>query len=345
MGSSTEGRMRFGIVGCANIATGAVIPGILASEKGMVAAVASRGIAKAEETAARFHIPQAYGSYEELLADPDIDAVYIPLPNHLHREWTIRAAEAGKHVLCEKPLALNAEEAQEMVDACARNGVHLAEAFMYRHHPRYARIAEIIASGEIGELRLIRGGFTFCSPTNDGNVRFKRELGGGSLYDVGCYPISAARLLFGREPEAVTVHGFFSPGHDHVDMMAAGLLEFEGGAASTIDCGMWANFRNVLEILGTQGRIEIPSAFTSGDSQNPGPSAAFTVITDAAGARQEAVGEGLNAYSLQADAFVDAVRGTKPARFPAQDAVSNMRVLDACLRSARERIRVELTSH
>ncbi|WP_199614302.1 Gfo/Idh/MocA family protein [Paenibacillus alkalitolerans] len=325
-------QLRWGIVGSAAIAKRAVIPGIQASKSGVVAAIASRTEDKAKETAESLGIPTAYGSYEQLLQDDSIDAVYIPLPNHLHKEWTIRAAEAGKHVLCEKPIALNAKEAHEMVEACEKAGVVLAEAFMYRHHPRWDRIKDIIASGEIGDIRGIHGTFTFNSAGNRENVRFRKEWGGGSVYDVGCYPISAARMILGAEPEAVTCRALFSPEHDDVDMMASGLLEFAGDVSLTFDCGMWADFRNTLEILGTVGRIEVPSAFIG--NQN------FYVI--AKGQRREETMPELNTYSLQADVFAENVLRKTAQKYPPSDAVKNMTVIDACLLSARERIRVSL---
>jgi predicted dehydrogenase len=327
-------KLRWGILGCAAIAKRSVVPGIHKSQTGIVAAIASRDEAKARETAKDLNIPVAYGSYEALLQDPDIDAVYIPLPNHLHKEWTIRAAQAGKHVLCEKPIALNAQEAQEMVDACAKAGVHLAEAFMYRHHPRYQLIKEIIRSGEIGDIRGIHGTFTFNNAHSKQNVRFHKHMGGGSIYDVGCYPINAARFILEREPEAATAHAFFSPKHDHVDMMASGLVEFSGAVALTFDCGMWAAGRNTLEILGTDGRIEVPSAYVSREDR----SSNFFVVTKEG--RREVEVPIVNQYSLQADDFAAVVFGDKAPLVPPQDAVNNMRVIDACLKSAETRTRV-----
>ncbi|WP_010272610.1 Gfo/Idh/MocA family protein [Paenibacillus senegalensis] len=329
---------RWGIVGCAGIAVGACIPGIQQSETGKVVAIASRRLEKAKETAEQAGIGKAYGSYEELLADPELDAVYIPLPNHLHKEWTIKAARAGKHVLCEKPAALNEQEAEEMVQACKEAGVFFAEAFMYRYHPRYDRIKEIIRSGEIGEIRGIHSTFTFNSSGAGENVRFHREMGGGSLYDVGCYPISVARYLLDKEPEAVTAHAFFSPQHGDVDMMASGLIEFAGGTALTFDCGMWAASRNTLEVLGTLGRIEVPSAYVS----RPDMDSNFFVITQEG--RREEEAPKVNQYSLQADEFARTVWGEKDAKFAPADAIANMRVLEACLRSCRERVRIDLTS-
>lgn len=325
--------LRWGIIGCAGIAKRAMIPGIRHSQTGVVAAIASRELSKARETAEELDIPKVYGSYEELLLDPEIDAVYIPLPNHLHMEWTIRAAKAGKHVLCEKPIALNAEEAQRMADECAKAGVVLAEAFMYRHHPRYDRIKEIIRSGEIGDIRGIHSTFTFNSAGHKGNVRFRKDWGGGAIYDVGCYPISVARLLLDAEPEAATVHALLSPEHDHVDMMASGLVEFPGSVALTFDCAMWAAFRNTLEVLGTDGRIEVPSAFI-GEPH-------FKVYAKD-GEREERM-ETLDQYALQADDFARTVWGEQPQRFSPADAVNNMKVIDACLRSAETRERVVIS--
>lgn len=322
-------KLRFGIIGAANIALGKVMPALAASERCEMVAIASRDLKTAQEAATRFGIPNAYGSYEALLADENVDAVYIPLPNHLHKQWTLRAAAAGKHVLCEKPLALTASEAQEMADACTQAGVVLAEAFMYRHHPRYTRIKDVLASGEIGDVRSFHGAFTFNNAQDAGNVRYQRHMGGGSLYDVGCYPIHAARMLLGQEPLTAAAHALFSPGHDDVDMMAAGLLSFADGVAATFSCGMWAAFENRIAIVGTDGRIDVPSAFVYGSADE----AAFTVTTRS-GTRTETVPD-VNQYVLQADAMAAAVLDGVPLAFPSADAVANMRVIDACLAAAR----------
>lgn len=327
-------KLRWGIMGCAQIATGSVMPAIQESETGIIQAVASRGLDKSSAVAEEFGVAQAYGSYEELLADPEVDAVYIPLPNHLHREWVIRAAEAGKHVLCEKPIALNSQEAAEMVEACRKAGVHLAEAYMYRHHPRIAEVQEIIASGEIGDLRSIRGTFTYNDARDTSNIRFKSAWGGGSLYDVGCYPLSAARLLFGAEPEAATVQAIFSPEHDNVDMMASGLVEFPGGVSLIFDCGMWAYNRQLLEVLGTEGRIELPMPFNARFDD-----AEFFVYSG--GEVRRARATGANPYVCQADNFAAAVFGAAPV-IAAEDPVLNMALIETCLASARTRQRISL---
>jgi xylose dehydrogenase (NAD/NADP) len=329
-------KLRFGILGCAQIAVNAVIPAIQQSELGVVAAIASRDWKKAKQTADDLQIPVAYGSYAELLADSTIDAIYIPLPNHLHREWVIKAARAGKHVLCEKPLSLSERHAVQMVEACEMFNVKLAEAFMYRYHPRYARIREIIRSGEIGDVRALHGVFTYNQAAAESDVRFQPEMGGGGLLDVGCYPISAARYLLGQEPEAATMHALFSEKHNDVDMMASGLVEFPGGVALTFQCGMWADFSNTLEIHGTAGRIHLPAAFLTNEQNSP----AFTVYANGQ-AREEEAAE-INAYVLQVDAFAKSILHDEPLVFDPWDAVSNMRVLEACLQSARERARIVL---
>ncbi|QGH36134.1 gfo/Idh/MocA family oxidoreductase [Gracilibacillus salitolerans] len=328
--------IKWGVISTANIAQKAVIPGIKESKTGEVYAIASRNIDNAKETAEELEIPVAYGSYEELLANPDIDAVYIPLPNHLHKEWSIKAMEAGKHVLCEKPVALNANEALEMEEASKKAGVVLAEAFMYRYHPRYQMIQELIQSGEIGEIRGIHGAFTFNNAAAKENVRYRKDWGGGSLYDVGVYPISAARMILKEEPQAATVHAYFSEEHDQVDMMASGILEFEHGIALTFDCGMWADFRNRLEILGTEGRIEVPSAFVVNQNEQD-----HFYLHTSKGTKEVEVPY-LNQYALQADAIGESIQKNEALPFPAEDAILNMRVLDACLTSAEERRRVEI---
>jgi len=325
-------KLRWGILGCAGIATGAVMPGIQLSERGVITAIASRDLVKSQAVAERFGVQAAYGSYEELLADDNVDAVYIPLPNHLHCEWTVRAAEAGKHVLCEKPIALNAEEAERMVQACRKAGVLLAEAFMYRHTSQLAQIRDIAQSGEIGELRVIRSSFSFNNSADSNNIRYRKEWGGGSVYDVGCYPLTAARFITGQQPLAVTAHAFLSPAHNHVDMMASGLVEFEQGMSLLFDCGMWAYDRQGLDILGTEGKIEVPSPFLSKEPFN------VTVR----GERRAVTSDDANAYALQADQFAKAVAGEEPQLFEPEDAVINMRIIDACMTSIHEKRRVEL---
>jgi D-xylose 1-dehydrogenase (NADP+, D-xylono-1,5-lactone-forming) len=336
MKTLSTGKVRWGILGCADIALSWMIPAIQASETGIVAAIASRDVQKARNAAEAHRIPRFFGSYEEMLASDEIDAVYIPLPNHLHYEWTLRAAEAGKHVLCEKPFSIDARQAEEMAKACDRAGVLLAEAFMYRHHPRYARVKDIVASGEIGEIRGLHAAFTFDITNRVGDIRFQSALGGGAFYDDGCYPISAVRYLVGKEPEAVTFHSYVSPEHDNVDMMNSGLIEFPDGIGATLQFGMWSDYTNEIRILGSHGSITIPTAFYYD------PPAATGILVKARNVQREESYPALNHYIIQTDDFGRCVLGEQPARFKPEDAVSNMRVLEACIRSAKERRRVAL---
>lgn len=322
--------LRWGIMSTANIGKRSTIPGIQASKRNKVVAVASRSLANAQAFAEELNIPKAYGSYEALLADSEIDAVYIPLPNHLHKEWTIKAAQAGKHILCEKPIALDEKEAAEMVAVCQEENVVLAEAFMYRHQQRYLDIKARIQAGEIGEVRGIHGVFTFDSSGAAGNIRFTKEWGGGSIFDVGCYPISAARFLLDEEPVAVTAHAFFSPEHGDVDMMASGLMEFSNGVALTFDCGMWAAGRNRLEILGTKGRILLQNAFVGDQS--------YDVIIN--GQVEKIEDENIDSYQRQADHFAETVQDGKAALFPVDDPIKNMKAVKAALDSAEKNERI-----
>jgi len=330
-------KLRFGIMSTARIARNAMIPGILKSERCEVKAVASRNKEKAAELAKRYHIDRYYGCYDELLLDPDIDAVYIPLPNHLHKIWSIKAAEAGKHVLCEKPAALTEADVREMADAAKAHDVLFAEAFMYRYHPKYARVREIIESGEIGELRGIHGSFTFNNASDKGNVRYSQEMGGGSIYDVGCYPISAARMIYGQEPRAVTAHAFFSEEHDGVDMMVHGMMEFGNGLGLTFECGMWTYPRCSLEISGTEGRIELPCAFGWERMEHMSQ----ICIHTPKGSREEKVGI-YNHFALQVDAMAAAVMDGIPLPYGPDDSIRNIRAIEACLRSARTSSRIEI---
>ncbi|OIB02771.1 oxidoreductase [Paenibacillus sp. LC231] len=328
-------KLRFGIMSTARIARNSMIPGILKSERCEVGAVASRNAEKASELAERYHIGKYYGSYDELLEDPDIDAVYIPLPNHLHKPWTIKAAQAGKHILCEKPAALTEADVREMAEVAKAHNVLFAEAFMYRYHPKHARVREIIESGEIGQLRGIHGSFTFNNAEDKSNVRYSKDMGGGSIYDVGCYPISAARMIYGQEPKAVTAHAFFSEEHDGVDMMVHGMVEFEDGLGLTFECGMWTYSKCSLEIAGTDGRIELPSAFGWERMEDM----AQICVHTARGSREEKVGI-YNHFALQADAMAAAVMDGTPLPYGPEDAISNIRAIEACLQAARSSSRV-----
>jgi len=314
--------LRWGVLGVANIAVRAVIPPLQRARNGRVVAIASRTAEKAREAAQRLNIPRAHASYEALLADPDVQAVYIPLPNSMHREWTIRCAEAGKHVLCEKPLSLTAAECQEMIAACRRHGVILMEAFMYRFHPRTERVARLVADGAIGDVRLVRASFTFRLQSPE-NIRLQPDLGGGALYDVGCYGVSISRLVLG-EPRAALAFGQTGP--SGVDEALGAVLQFEGNRLAVIDCGLTLSRRQEYEVVGTEGSLTVPTAFL------PGTTDAEIHIVQ--GTEQSVVTiPGVNQYQLMVEHFADVVTGQAPLNLPPADAVANLRAIEAMLRS------------
>jgi len=315
--------LRWGVLGVANIAVRAVIPPLQRARNGRVVAIASRTAEKAREAAQRLEIPRAHASYEALLADPDVQAVYIPLPNSMHREWTIRCAEAGKHVLCEKPLSLTAAECQEMIAACRRHGVILMEAFMYRFHPRTERVARLVADGAIGDVRLVRASFTFRLQSPE-NIRLQPDLGGGALYDVGCYGVNVSRLVLG-EPRAALAFGQTGP--SGVDEVLGAVLQFEGNRLAVIDCGLTLSRRQEYEVVGTEGSLTVPTAFL------PGTTDAEIHIVQ--GTEQSVVTiPGVNQYQLMVEHFADVVAGQAPLGLPPEDAVANLRAIEAMLRSA-----------
>jgi xylose dehydrogenase (NAD/NADP) len=317
---------RWGIVGAARIARSQFVPGVHASKTGRVVAVASRELERARAMASDLEIPRAYGDYEQLLHDPDVDAVYIGLPNNLHAEWTIRAAEAGKHVLCEKPLARAAAVARDMAEACHRAGVVLMEAFMWRHHPQHARVMEVVRSGAIGEPVLVRGSFTYPIPAGP-NVRLERDLEGGSLMDVGCYPVNVARWAFGAEPVACVGVQVIEQAYG-VETSFAGALRFDGGRLALIDSSFRQSGTQRYEIVGSLGRIVVPRAFRP--DEDPG----VIEITDAEAKRTEEV-PAANQYALEADHFAASAR-VGHLLAPAEDGVEQARVIEA-LYAAAER--------
>jgi len=254
--------VRWGILGAANIALKKVIPGMQGSALAEVVAIASRDIAKARAAADRLGISRAYGSYQELIEDPDIEAIYNPLPNHLHVPWSIRAAEQGKHVLCEKPIALTAREARDLLAARDKTGVQIGEAFMVRTHPQWLKVREIVASGRIGELRLITGHFSYYR-RDRGDIRSRVEWGGGALMDVGCYPVNFCRAVYGHPPVAVAARVYVPEGGE-VECSANAVLEFGNGRFGLIDSSFELPERQVSKIIGEAGTITIPVPFTPG---------------------------------------------------------------------------------
>jgi predicted dehydrogenase len=328
--SLADAPVRWGILGVASIAVRKVIPAMRIGAHTPVVAIASRDPARARQAAADLGIPSAHGSYEALLADPNVDAIYNPLPNHLHVPWTIRAAEAGKHVLCEKPIALTADEAEQLIAVRDRTGVQIAEAFMVRTHPQWTAVRELVAEGRIGELKLISGQFSYFrrDPTD---IRSKPEWGGGALMDIGCYPITIARWLFGEEPTSVA--GLIERDPDmHIDRLTSGLLAFPSGQA-TFSCGGQLVPHQRMQLFGTDGRIEIEIPF------NAPPDQPCRVLVDdgslLAGASAEVITlPVVDQYHLQAERFSEAVRGIGTVPVPLEDAVANMAVIDALFRSS-----------
>jgi predicted dehydrogenase len=321
-----ERKLRWGVISTANIGRIAVNPAIQRSRNGELVAVASRDEQRAREFAQRSGIPRYHGSYQALLDDDSIDAIYNPLPNSLHREWTIRAAEWGKHILCEKPLALSEAECHEMEAAAAANGVKLMEAFMYRFHPRTARVLELVRAGAAGDVHLIRSAFTFRLTRAD-NIRLQPELGGGALMDVGCYCVNISRTVAGCEP--VEVQAFAQWTASGVDEQLIGTLRFENGVLAQFDCALNLERREMYEIVGTGGHLDVPSAFL--------PGTADARILEVHG-REEPVLHtvaGEDQYRVMVEHFADSALHGLPLRYPAADAAANMRVITALYESAR----------
>jgi xylose dehydrogenase (NAD/NADP) len=317
--------VNWGILSTADIGIRRVIPAIGQSESGRVLAIASRSLGKARDAAERLGISKAYGSYEDLLNTSEIGAVYIPLPNNLHHRFTILAAEKGKHVLCEKPIALDSHETEEMIRACERNGVLLMEAFMYRFHPQISKMTEIVKSGGIGAVKFVRAAFR-TELTDLSDIRYKKELGGGALYDVGCYCVNAIRLLTGTEPNKIHAVARFND-QCGVDESLAGILRFPGLELGVFDCAFRSSYLQTLEVIGEAGTLELPAPFLAGDSP---------VILKHGAGLEKFTFETANSYTLMVEHFNQCIlRGTKPSYSP-NDSLNNMHVIDSLYRSARE---------
>jgi predicted dehydrogenase len=323
-------KIRWGVIGVAGIAVKKVIPAMQKANHAEVVAIASRDLEKAQGAASELEIGKAYGSYEELLADPDVDAIYNPLPNHLHVPWSIKAAEAGKHVLCEKPIGLNVDETRQLIVARDRAGVKIGEAFMIVTHPQWLRALELVKGGAIGELRAMQTVFSYTN-TNPTNIRNQAHIGGGGLMDIGCYGIKASRLIFGSEPKRVIGLIDRDPAFK-TDRLTSALLDFEGGQAG-FTCSTQLVPYQVVQVFGTNGRIEIEIPF------NAVPGQAMRIRVDngsklgGASAIEESVAV-CDQYTLQADEFSLAILGER-AEVPVtlEDAARNMAVIDAIVRS------------
>jgi predicted dehydrogenase len=323
-------KVRWGVLGVAKIATEKVIPAMQRGRYSEVTAIASRSAERARSAAATLGIPKAYGSYDELLNDPDVDAIYNPLPNDLHVPWTAKAAERGKHILCEKPIALTADEARQLIAARDRTGAKIQEAFMVRTHPQWLKVRDLVRQGTIGELRSIVGVFSYFN-RDAANIRNLPAAGGGALMDIGCYLINTSRFLFGREPARVI--GVVDRDPDmEIDRMTTLMLDFNGGHAAGT-CSTQMVFYQQMQIFGTTGRIELPIPF------NAPPDRPCRVIVDTG---KDLFGGGVstieidtcNQYTIQGDLFSQAILEGKDVASPIEDAVKNMSCIDAVFRSA-----------
>lgn len=320
-----DGKLRWGILSTANIARVAVIPAMRASRNGDVRAVASRNRERAYAFASDLGIPQSYGSYEAILGDHDVDAIYIGLPNGLHCEWTVKAAEAGKHVLCEKPLGATGAECEKMDRAARESGVVLMEAFMYRFHPRTERVSKLIRDGAIGPLRAIQSTFTFRLRRSD-DIRLRKDLAGGALKDVGCYCVNLSRTLAAAEP--VEVQAFASWAESGVDSQMAGTLRFESGLLAQFDCALTLERRELYQAAGPDGHLSVSSAFLPGEGE--------TTIEEHHGRQGRSVHTlpGADEYRLMVEHFADSVLEGREVRYPPSEAAANLRAIEALYRSA-----------
>ena len=325
--------LRWGLLGTARI-NRSLIPAIRAGERSTLVAVASRDQARADAYAREWKIPRAFGSYEALVADPGIDAVYVPLPNHLHVEWTVAAARAGKHVLCEKPLALDAAGVDRIAEAARTHKVAIAEAFMYRHQAQTDRVLALVAEGAIGRLRFVRGSFSFPL-TREGDVRLTPEWGGGALWDVGCYPVTYAMLLAGGAP--VTVSGRAEYGPTGVDLTFAGVLEFADGMLGAFDCGFASAFRTGMEIVGTDGVLHVDNPF------KPGPRETLRLQRE--GHETSIAVDGGALYSGEIADIERAALDGAPCRVSLGESRASVATLAALLQSARDGRHVRVLDH
>ena len=329
-------KIRWGILSTARIGTRKVIPAMQRGAYCEVSAIASRDLQKARDEAARLSIPKAYGSYDELIADSEIDAIYNPLPNHLHVPWSLKAIAAGKHVLCEKPIALSTVEAESLVEAARRRPeLKVMEAFMYRHHPQWHRANELVATGAIGDLRVVHSFFSYYND-DPRDVRNIAEIGGGGLMDIGCYCISFARLLFGSEPSRVCGIVGYDPKFK-TDRLASALLDFDRGTAS-FTCSTQLAYYQRAHIFGTTGRVEIEIPV------NAPPDRPSRIWHQQDSTINEIVLDACDQYTLQGDLFSQAILNDTPVPTPLEDAVANMRVIEAIVESARRNSWVEMVT-
>jgi predicted dehydrogenase len=324
-------RVKWGVLGVANIAVKKVIPGMQAGAWCDITAIASRDLSKAQSAASQLHIPKAFGSYDELLTDPEIEAIYNPLPNNLHVEWTTKAARAGKHVLCEKPIAMTADEARSLLRVRDETGVRIQEAFMVLTHPQWVSTLTLIREGRIGEVCSVEGHFSYNNqdPTNIRNIR---ETGGGGLMDIGCYMIFFSRLVFGSEPARVVSLIEENPS-TRTDILTSALLDFPSGHA-TFTCGTRIVPYQRVQIIGTRGRLEVQIPCNAPPDE---PCKVFLDDgSDLSGCNIQVIEfETCDQYTVQGDLFSQAIRENKESVLSLEDSIRNMAVIDAVFRSAK----------
>lgn len=320
---NTPSHLNWGFLSTARI-NGALMPPLRTSPRNHLLAVASRSLDKAQAYAAEHNIPRAYGSYQELLDDPEIDVIYNPLPNHMHKEWTVRALQAGKHVLCEKPFVLSLAELDEIAEVSQQTGRIAVEAFMYRTHAQTRRVTEMVQSGTLGNVSIIKGSFTFFMQ-NESDFRWNPAMGGGGLWDVGCYPVSYARTVLGTEPVEAFAWQKKSP--SGVDAILTGILKFPGDVFLHFDCGVETVYRADIEIAGTDAFLRIPRPF------NPG-SYSIVYRTDHSNNPQAVEIRGNELYVDEVEDMADAILNGKAPTVSLADSKANARALLALLRSA-----------
>jgi predicted dehydrogenase len=319
-------KLRIGVMGAADIAVNRVIPNLRESKKVIVQAIASRSEEKAQKWAKRLDIAQFFGSYEEMLHKGDIEAVYIPLVNSLHAHWSIRSLAMGKHVLCEKPIALNSTDAARMLKASRDNNRVLMEGFMYRYHPRNITVFDMVAGGEIGTLRAIESSFSYVLD-DDSSYLLNPELGGGALYDIGCYPVNVSRMLTREEP--CEIYATANMGQTGVDMTMQGILRFPGGVVSSIHAAMDEEPQFWYRVIGERGIIEVPWAFVSFGKETE-------IIVQKDEKREKKIFKGVDEYTLEFDHFADATAGATAPLYALEDSVKNLAAMEGLFKSARK---------
>lgn len=324
--------VKWGVISTANIGVAKVIPGMQKSDSIEIAAISSRKQANADDWAQRLRIPKAYGSYEELLADPEIEAIYNPLPNHLHVPWSIKAMEAGKHVLCEKPLGVDRADAERLMAVRDATGMLIQEAFMVRTYHQWLKVKEIADSGRIGDVRFVEARFSYFND-DPNNVRNMPDIGGGGILDIGCYPIVLSRFIYGEEPQRV-VSLIDRDQRFGTDRTASALMEFSGGRQAMWMSSTQLSLSQTFIVMGTRGRIEVDIPY------NPPPDASTTITIDdgrdlTGGGAEKITLPILDQYMVQGEEFGKAIRGQRSQAIPLESSLANMRVIDACFESEK----------